>query len=153
MKITRSTLIKKMKHRRKQWDLTVESIVEKRLENDPISEKWILKDVIAHVAWYERELLDALEKKSTVNNRFWNMDVETRNAMIFDNTQNQTLSELLEDSRSIFDNLVKTIETLSDEELNSEHFIKRKEGTRITHDRCFKIIGTTRSHFFGETVL
>ncbi|MHA2322586.1 MAG: DinB family protein [Candidatus Thorarchaeota archaeon] len=134
MKIKRTTLLKKMLYRRKQWDLTIDSVIAKHGESDRISQKWHLKDVIAHITWYERELLDALEKKSTVESEFWNMDVEERNKLIFANTQDQTLTDLLAVSKSAFDNLVKKIETISDEDLNSEIYIKRKQGTRITHD-------------------
>lgn len=134
MKIKKTTLLKKMIYRRKQWDLTIDSILEKGVENDRISQKWYLKDVIAHITWYERELLDALEMKSIVRSKFWNMDVEERNEMIFLNTQDLILNALLVDSKKTFDNLVNKIETLTDDELNSDIYIKRKEGTRITHD-------------------
>ncbi len=134
MRIKRTTLLKKMLYRRKQWDLTIGSVLAKHVENERISQKWYLKDVIAHITWYERELLDALEKKSTVESKFWNMDVEERNEMIFESTQNQNITDLLVDSKEAFDNLVKKIETISDEDLNSDIYIKRKEGTRITHD-------------------
>ncbi|MHA2024964.1 MAG: hypothetical protein ACW98U_03590 [Candidatus Thorarchaeota archaeon] len=123
-----------MKFNRQLWDSTIESIFAKNVENEPISEKWFLKDVIAHLSWYEKELIDALEKRSIVESDFWNMDVEARNEMIFVNTQVLTLSELLEDSKNSFDKLVNKIQTISDDDLNSEIYIKRKEGTRITHD-------------------
>ena len=123
-----------MLYKRKQWDLTIDSVFTKRVENELVTQKWYLKDIIAHITWYERELLDALEKRSTAESKFWNMDVEKRNEMIFENTQDQTLTDLLADSKISFDNLVKMIETISDEDLNSDIYIKRKEGTRITHD-------------------
>ena len=134
MRMKRTTVLKKLKNRRKHWDMTIDSVREKHLENERISEKWHLKDAIAHIIWYERELLDALEKKSTAESEFWNMDVEKRNEMIFSSTQDQTLTDLLADSKVTFDNLVKKIETMSDDDLNSETYVKRKEGTRITHD-------------------
>ena len=127
-------MLKKMLYKRKQWDLTIDSVFTKRVENELVTQKWYLKDIIAHITWYERELLDALEKRSTAESKFWNMDVEKRNEMIFENTQDQTLTDLLADSKISFDNLVKMIETISDEDLNSDIYIKRKEGTRITHD-------------------
>jgi hypothetical protein len=104
------------------------------MENEPVTTKWILKDVIAHISWYEKELLDGLQKKSIAESTFWNSDVETRNAMIFENTQDRTLEELLKDSKSVFERLLKEIETISNDDINSEVYIKRKEGTRVTHD-------------------
>jgi hypothetical protein len=104
------------------------------MENEPVTSKWILKDVIAHISWYEKELLDGLQKQSIADSTFWNADVKTRNAMIFEKTQDLTLAELLTESKSIFERLLKEIETISDDDLNSDVYIKRKEGTRVTHD-------------------
>ena len=134
MRIKRTTLLKKMIYKRKHWEFTIDSIFAKQQENDPISQKWYLKDVIAHITWYEKELLDVLEKKSMAESEFWNMGIEERNDMIFNNTQNQTLNDLLIESKRTFDDLVRKIQTISDENLNSDTYIKRKEGTRITHD-------------------
>ena len=134
MRIKRTTLLKKMLFKRKQWDLTIDSVLAKSVENVRISQKWFLKDVIAHITWYERELLDALVKKSTAESKFWNMDVEERNEMIFAKTQDLTLTDLLAESKKAFENLVKKIETISEDDLNSDIYIKRKQGTRITHD-------------------
>ncbi|MFW9921193.1 MAG: DinB family protein [Candidatus Thorarchaeota archaeon] len=134
MRIKRNTLLKKMKHLRKRWDSTIGSIIEKGLESEPISQKWYLKDVIAHITWYDRELLNALEAKSIVDSSFWNMDVEARNEMIFKNTQDRTIEELLQESKEIFEGLLKAIELIGEDDLNSEVYIKRKEGTRVTHD-------------------
>jgi len=123
-----------MIYKRKHWDFTIDSIFAKQQENGPISQKWYLKDVIAHITWYEKELLDVLEKKSMAESEFWNMGIEERNDMIFNNTQNQTLNDLLIESKKTFDDLVGKIQTISDEDLNSDTYIKRKEGARITHD-------------------
>ena len=127
-------MLRKMIYKRKHWDFTIASIFAKQQENGLISQKWYLKDVIAHITWYEKELLDVLEKKSMAESEFWNMGIEERNDMIFDNTQNQTLNDLLIESKTTFDDLVGKIQTISDDDLNSDTYIKRKEGTRITHD-------------------
>lgn len=134
MKLSKTTLLKKLKHNRKQWDSTIESVIIKQKENELVTKKWVLKDVVAHITWYEKELVDALEKKSIVNSKFWNMEVEPRNVEIFEDTQQYTLMDLIEESRKTFNELVKKIESLSDEQLNSENYIKQKEGTRVTHD-------------------
>ena len=67
-----------------------------------------------------------------------------RNEMIFKNTQEQTLDEVLKESKDIFDNLINKIEDMSDEELNSDDFVKRKTGKRSTWDF---IGGITFWHF------
>ncbi len=123
-----------MRYRRKHWDATVDAIIEKGLAEERISDKWFVKDSIAHISWYEKELLDALEKKSIVDSEFWNMSVEDRNEMIFNKTQDRTFDELLKKSKSTFEDLITKTESMSNEELNSDVYIKRKSDTRITWD-------------------
>ncbi len=123
-----------MRYRRKHWDSTIEAIIKKGLEKESISEKWHVKDSIAHITWYEKELLAALENKSIAESEFWNMSVEDRNEMIFNKTQESTFDEILKESKNAFDALLTKIKSLSDEELSSDVYIKRKSGTRITWD-------------------
>lgn len=134
MKLKGQTLLKKMKHHRRHWERTLDLIIEKGLENTPVSQKWFLRDVVAHVLWYETELLSALERQSIIDSDFWNMEVEARNDMIYLETQSRALDELREDSQTIFLGLLKKIESISDEDLNSDTYIKRRKGTRVTHD-------------------
>lgn len=130
----KKTLLKKLRFRRKHWDYTVDAIIKKGLEKEMISEKWYVKDVIAHITWYDKELLEALENRSIAKSEFWNMSVEDRNKMIFDKTQDKTLDEILIESKSVFAALITKIEMMSNEELNSDVYIKRKSGTRVTWD-------------------
>ena len=123
-----------MHYRRKHWDSTVEAIIKKGLEKEKISEKWFLKDSIAHISWYEKELLNALENRSIADSEFWNMSIQDRNDMIFQKTQEKSLEGIIEESKSIFDALITKIESLSNEELNSDVYIKRKSDSRITWD-------------------
>ena len=134
MKIKKTTLLKKLRYRRKQWDATIGRIVKDDLEEEMITNEWSVKDVINHITWYEKELLVALENRSIVESEFWTTPVDDRNEMIFNKTQDKTLHQVLEISKTVFDDLINKIEKMSDEELNSEDFIKRKSAKRITHD-------------------
>ena len=127
MRMKRTTLMKKMRYHRKRWDLTIKSVFEKQLENEPVSQKWYLRDVIAHLTWYEKELLEALEKQSQVDSEFWNMEVEKRNDMIYRKTQEHSLNEIIQESKRTFEELIDVVATISDEDLNSDTYVKRKK--------------------------
>ncbi|NHJ47655.1 MAG: DinB family protein [Asgard group archaeon] len=129
-----NTFLKKIKLKRKHWDLTIDTIIKKGLENEMYSKKWSIKDVIAHITWYDKALLKALKKKSIVDSDFWSLSIDDRNEMIFNNTQEKSFNELLKESKETFDALIEEISKLSDEELNSEDYIKREPGKRITWD-------------------
>jgi hypothetical protein len=128
------TFVKKMKHRRKQWDSIVATIIKKGLDKEKISEKWYFRDVICHITWYDKEILKALETKSIAESQFWNVSISERNDMIFNDTQEISLDEILNESKSTFNELASKIEELSDEDLNSDNHIKRKSDKRTTWD-------------------
>ena len=123
-----------MRYKRKHWDYLIDSVIEKGLENEILSEIWSFKDVICHVTWYDKELVKALDTKSIVGSNFWNVSVSQRNDTIFNDTQKITLDEILKESKTTFNTLVKKIEALKDEDLNSDEYIKRKSDKRITWD-------------------
>ena len=123
--MNKKTLLKKIRYRREHWDFTISTLVKRGLGMEFISKKWRIKDVIAHITWYDKEILKAIENKSIVESKFWNLSIDDRNEMIFKNTQEKTLDEVVKESKSTFDNLILKIEELSNEELNSDEFIKR----------------------------
>ena len=134
MRYSAKTFSKKMRYKRKHWDYLIDSVIEKGLENEILSEIWSFKDVICHVTWYDKELVKALDTKSIVGSNFWNVSVSQRNDTIFNDTQKITLDEILKESKATFNTLVKKIEALKDEDLNSDEYIKRKSDKRITWD-------------------
>ncbi len=134
MKIKKTTLLKKLRYRRKHWDSTIDRIIKDGLEEEMITAKWSVKDVINHITWYEKELVDALENRSIVDSKFWNMPVEERNEMIFNKAHDKPLHAVVEMSEMVFNDLITKIEEMNDEELNSDDYIKRKSDKRITHD-------------------
>lgn len=134
MEYTTKTFLKKMKYRRKHWDSLINTIIKKGLDKEKISEKWYFKDVICHITWYDIEVLKALETKSIVESKFWNASISERNEMIFNDTQEITLDKILKESKRVFKDLISKIRELSDEDLNSDEYIKRKSDKRITWD-------------------
>ena len=134
MDYTTKTFLKKMKYRRKHWDSLIKNIIKKDLDKEKISEKWYFKDVICHITWYDIEVLKALETKSIAESKFWDASISERNEMIFNDTQEITLDRILKESKRVFKDLISKIEDLSDEDLNSDEYIKRKSDKRITWD-------------------
>ncbi|MHA2366159.1 MAG: DinB family protein [Candidatus Hodarchaeales archaeon] len=128
------TFLKKYKYHRGRWDSLIDLIIDKRLHEEIVKENWSLKDVIAHITWYEKELVNALKEKTIVESKFWNLSIKERNELIFINTHEKTLEEILSNSKEIFNSLITEIEKLTDIELNSDNFIKRKSDKRITYD-------------------
>jgi hypothetical protein len=110
IKLKKETFLKKIKYRRRNWNRIIDQISERGLNTEIIQKNWYLKDVIAHISWYDKQIVDALMKRSILENKFIFMSFQDRNALIYNNSQEKTLSELLKESRTIFGKLITEIE-------------------------------------------
>lgn len=93
-------------------------IQDKGLDTEIIDKKWVLKDVIAHLSFYEREAVNVLKKKSMENNPFYGRSDDDRNEENFTKTQNKSLEEILDNSNKIFTDLYELTSKLSQQELD-----------------------------------
>jgi hypothetical protein len=82
----------------------------------------------------DKEILKALETRSIADSKFWNVSISERNEMIFNDTQELNFENIQIESKNTFDKLIHQIGELSDDELNSEDYIQRKNDKRITWD-------------------
>ena len=83
-----------------------------------------LRDILYHVAWYEREMVNMIKLRSMVGSPWWDLPVDERNAHI--KTEGQTISLLqawrLEEQA--FTDLLAQLQTLNDDELENAKFFK-----------------------------
>jgi hypothetical protein len=83
-----------------------------------------LRDILFHVAWYEREMVNMLKLRKVAGSAWWDLPTEERNAFI--KTEGQTIS-LLQAWRveeQAFTDLLAQLQTLTDEELEQSHCFK-----------------------------
>jgi hypothetical protein len=83
-----------------------------------------LRDILYHVAWYEREMVNMMKLRSFDGSPWWNLADEERNALI--KTEGFTIS-LLQAWRveeQAFTDLLAQLQILTDEELEDPRFFK-----------------------------
>jgi hypothetical protein len=83
-----------------------------------------LRDILYHVAWYEREMVNMLKFRSFDGSPWWDLPEEDRNSLI--KTEGLTIS-LLQAWRveeQAFTDLLAQLQTLSDAELGDASFFK-----------------------------
>jgi hypothetical protein len=83
-----------------------------------------LRDILYHVAWYEREMVNMMRTRSFSGSPWWDLPVEERNALI--KTEGLTIS-LLQAWRveeQAFTDLLAQLQALNDEELEDPKAIK-----------------------------
>ena len=103
MHYTVRTFTKKMRYRRDHWENLIDTIFDKGLKNEKLSNKWFVKDILCHITRYDEEILKALKTKSIAESKFWNVSISERNEMIFNETQDLSVDEIREESIKVFD--------------------------------------------------
>ena len=103
---------------RAEWDALLAQIGAARMTQPGVEGDWSVKDIIAHVTWYEREMLGVLRERALIGSGLWNLPLDQRNATIFEQNKHRALDDVLEESRQVFPQLLELAAGLSDEELN-----------------------------------
>jgi hypothetical protein len=78
---------------------------------------WSVGDVIAHVTWYERQMVGVLTTHSLKGSDLWNLSLEERNAAIHAKNKDRPLPEILVESRQVFQTMLELLEGLAEEDL------------------------------------
>lgn len=103
---------------RAEWDSLVARLDDARLVQPGAVGEWSVKDLIAHLAWTERETAGLLESRAVVGSDWWYLPLDERNARIYAANRDRPLDEVRREARQVFERLVALIEGLSQEELD-----------------------------------
>ena len=87
---------------RAEWDALMGRIDEARMTEPGVEGDWSVKDIVAHVTWYEREMVDLLRARALAGSDIWNLPLDERNAAIFEQNRKRTLADVLAESRAVF---------------------------------------------------
>jgi uncharacterized protein YndB with AHSA1/START domain len=116
--MTVERLLGDLRSAREAWEAPIRTHSEKRLVEPETIGEWSVKDLIAHMTWTERETVGIIRKRAFVGSEWWRLPLDERNAAIYAESKDRTLSDVRAEARRVFADLLKAIETLSDAELN-----------------------------------
>jgi uncharacterized damage-inducible protein DinB len=115
----KSQLFEAIHAARAEWEGLVAVVDPSHYKQSGVSGHWSLKDVIAHISWFEREVAHALRTRSYADSsEWWLLPWDERNAHIYDANRDRMLTDVLADSKATYADLLSAIDTLSDEDLN-----------------------------------
>lgn len=116
--MNKQDLLETLQQERRAWDELLARVDPQRMEEPGAAGPWSVKDLIAHVTWYEREFAGALRARELVGSPLWDQTPEERNRAIYEQHQGQSLEMVLADSRRAYRELVTAVEALTDADLN-----------------------------------
>jgi len=103
---------------REYLEHVVESVPEDKRTWKATPEAWSLKDVLAHIAWHDDQMVEVCEKRDLVGSVWWTLPVNERNDNIYKEYEDTPLAEVLEFYETSYKRMIDALKTLADEDLN-----------------------------------
>jgi hypothetical protein len=117
------TFINTLQQARAQWEAILVQINEQRMLQPGIVGTWSVKDLIAHVSWYEREMVSVIRLRVFTGSEWWALTTDERNAMIYQQNRQRPLQEIVDEGQRSYTELLEAVQSLSDEDLTDpRHF-------------------------------
>jgi hypothetical protein len=129
--MSKTQLLDMIQTDRVQWDDLLAGIPEAWMTEPGVEGEWSVKDIVAHIAWGERENLGVAQARAVVGSDLWRLTEDERNAIVFEQNRGRELHDVLADSRRIFRQYFEAVAALTEEELNDpRRFASMPEGWR-----------------------
>jgi uncharacterized damage-inducible protein DinB len=110
-------LILAVKTSRERWESALAGIEDARLLEPGVAGAWSLKDIIAHITWFEREMIEVVTARALVGSDYWQFPPDERNAIIYKENRDRSLDEVRMEAKLVFGVLLDALATLTDDEL------------------------------------
>jgi uncharacterized protein (TIGR03083 family) len=122
-KMDKLTFINKVQEAREEWQRLMAEVGMSRMTEPGLPDGWSVKDVIAHITWYEREMIGMLKAMALEGSDLWQLPQDERNVPIHEENKDRPLEEVLSEAERVYDELFEAIKLLSDDELSDpSHF-------------------------------
>jgi uncharacterized protein DUF1706 len=120
--MTKAQLLDNLQTGRAQWEALLAQVGEDRMTTPGVEGDWSVKDVIAHITAYEQrtaERLEAIAQDTEPPAAPWpaGLEMDARNAWLYEAHRNQPLAAVQAESRQAFDRLVAAVAAVPDDAL------------------------------------
>ena len=108
-------LIRRIEAARREWDELVGRVDDDLALKHGAEGKLSAKDLVAHVTWYEREVVWMLGTRTMDVSGLWALGADERNAAIYDQVRGMSLEDVRAESARVCAALIEQLELLPDE--------------------------------------
>ena len=106
-------------------DKLIEKILDKHDLLTLVTDKWRVKDVMAHIFWYEKEIEKMIGPMTLQGSQYWVLPTHERNEKIFQDHYNQSEEEILEEYSGSFSSMMNQVNKLSENALSDPSFFNK----------------------------
>lgn len=131
--ISKREILERLRTERARLEAAIAGLSEETMRQPGVVGHWSIKDVLAHIAAWEAELVTALwytaigRRPRLVDIR----DVDAWNERRYQENKDRPLERILNDFRGVYDQLLRRMEELTDEDLNDPHRYDWTGGTPL----------------------
>jgi uncharacterized damage-inducible protein DinB len=119
----KATFEKTLTETRAAWEARLSQIDEEQMQQPGEASKWSVKDVIAHVASGESELVPVL-RTHVLAGSVWNLSDDERNEIEYQQNKDRPLHDIVNEERQAYTALLEAVQQLRDEDLGDPHCFK-----------------------------
>ncbi len=127
-RLTTAQLLEVMRTTRANWEALLAEVGEARLTEPGVEGDWSLKDIIAHITYYEAWTADDVSAirrgEPLLQSEYKGLSIDERNALIYERNRAKPLAEVLQKSQSAFQRSTAAVEGLRDEDLYDPEFTR-----------------------------
>ena len=120
--MNRADFLQTLYTQRDRWEALLERVGQDRMTFPGVEDGWSIKDIIAHVTWYEQEMVGLLQARRLAGSDLWNLPHAERNSIIYQQNRLRSLEDVLNESVTVYQQLRDLLEGLSDAELEDPHY-------------------------------
>lgn len=102
---------------RKRLDDVLAQFTQEQMVSVNIVGNWTIKDVIAHITWFDREMVQLLQTRELAGSDLWLLTDDKRNVIIYNENKDRPLDEVMAESNTIYQQLESEIMKLEDVDL------------------------------------
>ena len=112
-------MITTLKAARAEWDSTIQQLTPEQFVQPDVCGWWTVKDVIAHVGWFENQMVHMIAERSVNNaSEWWLLPADDRNDNIYQTIKDKPLAEILKAERGSYAAMFDLIIAMQDDELS-----------------------------------
>lgn len=111
-------LLSSVKSTRAELDTTIANLSDQLLSQPGASGEMSVKDILAHITWFEREMIGLLEQRALAGSDLWNLPSDERNAVIYQLNLQRSLQDIRNEAAEVFQQLLKQLENLEEAALD-----------------------------------
>lgn len=116
--VKKDSFIETLRRSRQAWEDALAAISKEERAVPGFAGEWSLKDVVAHIAWYEREMVGILRARRFVGSDLWEQELEARNAEIHALNALRLPADVFAEEGVLYEEMMALLDALDEQALN-----------------------------------